>query len=123
MQSANAVQAVMLDEVMKAGSQPVKEQLLQFEMRSLRDTRQLLSSVSTADAMQFIEQNQHPRHRASLCLAICCLPVIASACCIHPVLCIKASTYAARSGASACGELKLTTQQGRLVSSEALSDW
>ena len=54
-------QAVMLDEVMQAGLQPAKQHVVQFETRSLRDTRQLLSSVSLPDAMQFIEQNSHPR--------------------------------------------------------------
>ena len=52
----------MLDEVIKAGIQPQAEQLLQLETRSLRDTRQLLNTVSIDDTMQFIEQNPHPRY-------------------------------------------------------------
>ncbi|KAL0027242.1 hypothetical protein WJX77_006308 [Trebouxia sp. C0004] len=55
------VTAVMLDDIMKAGTEPEKHQVLQFETRSLRDTRQLLNTVSIADTMQFIEQNPHPR--------------------------------------------------------------
>lgn len=51
----------MLDDIMKAGTEPEKHQVLQFETRSLRDTRQLLNTVSIADTMQFIEQNPHPR--------------------------------------------------------------
>ena len=51
----------MLDDIMKAGTEPEKHQVLQFETRSLRDTRQLLNTVSMADTMQFIEQNPHPR--------------------------------------------------------------
>ena len=54
-------QAVLLDEVMRAGSRLQADHLLHFETRSLRDTRQLLSTVSIADTMQFIEQNPHPR--------------------------------------------------------------
>ena len=53
----------MLDEVMKAGIRPQADQLLQFETRSLRDTRQLLNTVSMADTLQFVEQNPHPRYR------------------------------------------------------------
>ena len=57
----------MLDEVMQAGLEPEKQHVVQFETRSLRDARQLLASVSLADATQFIEQNPHPRH---VCLCI-----------------------------------------------------
>ena len=57
-----ALQAVMLDEVLKSGIQPLKEQMLQFETRSLRDTRHILSTVSISDATQFIEQKPHPRY-------------------------------------------------------------
>ena len=56
----------MLEDTLKSGTQPWKEQVLQFETRSLRDTRQLLTTVSTADTMQFIEQNPHPRYTGSL---------------------------------------------------------
>lgn len=56
------LQAVMLDEVMKSGTRPQVDHLLQFETRSLRDTRQLLSTVSLADTLQFVEQNPHPRY-------------------------------------------------------------
>jgi hypothetical protein len=67
------LQAVMLDDIMKAGTEPEKHQVLQFEIRSLRDTRQLLNTVSIADTMQFIEQNPHPRC-SSLLLAHSLLP-------------------------------------------------
>lgn len=63
----------MLDDIMKAGTEPEKQQVLQFETRSLRDTRQLLSTVSIADTMQFIEQNPHPRC-SSLLLVHALLP-------------------------------------------------
>jgi len=51
----------MLDDIMRAGTEPERHQVLQSETRSLRDTRQLLNTVSIADTMQFIEQNPHPR--------------------------------------------------------------
>ena len=60
-----ALQAVMLDEVMESGTKPQADHLLQFETRSLRDTRQLLSTVSLADTLQFVEQNPHPRYMSS----------------------------------------------------------
>ncbi len=63
----------MLDDIMKAGTEPENHQVLQFETRSLRDTRQLLNTVSIADTMQFIEQNPHPRC-SSLLLAQALLP-------------------------------------------------
>ncbi len=63
----------MLDDIMKASTEPEKHQVLQFETRSLRDTRQLLNTVSIADTMQFIEQNPHPRC-SSLLLAQSLLP-------------------------------------------------
>lgn len=55
----------MLDEVMKSGTAPQADHLLQFETRSLRDTRQLLNTVSLADTLQFVEQNPHPRYTDS----------------------------------------------------------
>lgn len=70
-------QAVLLDEVMVAGLQPQQQHIVQFETRSLRDARQLLATVSLADAVQFIEQNPHPRYmpivtQADLSRAYCC---------------------------------------------------
>ena len=52
----------MLGEVVKSGTRPQTDHLLQFETRSLRDTRQLLSTVSLTDTLQFVEQNPHPRY-------------------------------------------------------------
>ena len=60
-----------LDEVMQAGLEPEKQHVVQFETRSLRDARQLLASVSLADATQFIEQNPHPRYVCSCVQAVC----------------------------------------------------
>jgi WD repeat-containing protein 35 len=55
------IKAVLLDEVMKAPEKPNKEHMINFETKSLRDTRSLLSDVSIQDAYQFIEDNSHPR--------------------------------------------------------------
>ena len=56
------LQAIMLDEVLNSGTRPQADHLLQFETRSLRDTRQLLRTVSSTDTLQFVEQNPHPRY-------------------------------------------------------------
>lgn len=38
-----------------------QDYVLTFETKSLRDTRELLNSVSIQDAYAFIEENPHPR--------------------------------------------------------------
>mmetsp|Transcript_15599 Transcript_15599/g.37800 ORF Transcript_15599/g.37800 Transcript_15599/m.37800 type:complete len:1119 (+) Transcript_15599:1703-5059(+) len=55
------IKAVLLDEVMKGPEKPNKEQIINFETKSLRDTRNLLQDVSIQDAYQFIKDNSHPR--------------------------------------------------------------
>ena len=40
---------------------PNKDNLITFEIRSLRDTRALIEKVGIEDAAQFIEDNPHPR--------------------------------------------------------------
>ncbi|CAG5134548.1 unnamed protein product, partial [Candidula unifasciata] len=55
------IKAVLLDEIMKDPENPSKDDLLEMEIRSLRDTRDLLEKVSLTDAQQFIEANPHPR--------------------------------------------------------------
>lgn len=40
---------------------PNKDNLITFEIRSLRDTRALIEKVGIEDASQFIEDNPHPR--------------------------------------------------------------
>lgn len=52
---------MLLDDVMRAPEAPVKEQVLHFETRSLRNARALMGTVSMEDCVQFIEQNSHPR--------------------------------------------------------------
>lgn len=67
---------------MQAGLEPEKQHVVQFETRSLRDARQLLASVSLADATQFIEQNPHPRY-------VCLCVQSVSECCF--LMCLLAS--------------------------------
>ena len=55
------ITAVLLDDVMRGPEKPTKEQVINFETKSLRDTRNLLHDVSIQDAYQFIEDNSHPR--------------------------------------------------------------
>lgn len=52
----------MLDEIMKDPEHPSKEAaILELEVKSLRDTRDLLEKVGVKDAAQFVEDNPHPR--------------------------------------------------------------
>lgn len=55
------IQAVLLDEVMESPEKPSKDHLIRLEIKSLRDTRQLLEKVGIAEASQFVEDNPHPR--------------------------------------------------------------
>ncbi|XP_077990221.1 WD repeat-containing protein 35-like isoform X1 [Glandiceps talaboti] len=55
------IKSVLLDEIMKDPEHPNKENLLDMEIKSLRDSRDLLEKVGIEDASQFIEDNPHPR--------------------------------------------------------------
>ncbi|KAL8581320.1 WD repeat-containing protein 35 [Nucella lapillus] len=55
------IKAVLLDEVMKDPENPAKDDMIEMEIKSLRDTRELLDKVGLADTQQFIEDNPHPR--------------------------------------------------------------
>ncbi|CAB3360361.1 Hypothetical predicted protein [Cloeon dipterum] len=55
------LKAVLLDEVIQETSPPGPHHLLQLEVKSLRDTRELLSKVGLTEAATFIEDNPHPR--------------------------------------------------------------
>ncbi|KAF7657555.1 hypothetical protein LDENG_00025340 [Lucifuga dentata] len=55
------IKSVLLDEIMKDPERPNKENLINFEIRSLRDSRALIEKVGIEDASQFIEDNPHPR--------------------------------------------------------------
>jgi WD repeat-containing protein 35 len=55
------IRAVLLDEIMQNPEHPRAEHLLDLEVKSLRDTRDLLEKVGIAEATTFIEENPHPR--------------------------------------------------------------
>uniref|UniRef100_A0A0P4W8W7 WD repeat-containing protein 35 n=1 Tax=Scylla olivacea TaxID=85551 RepID=A0A0P4W8W7_SCYOL len=55
------IRAVLLDEVMREPESPCMDHLLTLEVKSLRDTRDLLEKVSIKDAAAFIDENPHPR--------------------------------------------------------------
>ncbi|CAB1330545.1 unnamed protein product, partial [Coregonus sp. 'balchen'] len=55
------IKSVLLDEIMKDPERPNKDYLINFEIRSLRDSRSLIEKVGIEDASQFIEDNPHPR--------------------------------------------------------------
>uniref|UniRef100_A0A3P9HAW2 WD repeat-containing protein 35 n=1 Tax=Oryzias latipes TaxID=8090 RepID=A0A3P9HAW2_ORYLA len=55
------IKSVLLDEIMKSPEKPNKDNLINFEIRSLRDSRALIENVGIEDASQFIEDNPHPR--------------------------------------------------------------
>lgn len=51
----------MLDEMVENPDVLIKDMIVQLEVKSLRDTRQLLENVGIAEAKKFIEDNPHPR--------------------------------------------------------------
>uniref|UniRef100_A0A8C5DJY1 WD repeat-containing protein 35 n=1 Tax=Gouania willdenowi TaxID=441366 RepID=A0A8C5DJY1_GOUWI len=55
------IKSVLLDEIMKDPERPNKDNLINFEIRSLRDSRSLIENVGIEEASQFIENNPHPR--------------------------------------------------------------
>ncbi|KAJ9582947.1 hypothetical protein L9F63_022708, partial [Diploptera punctata] len=55
------IRAVLLDEIMQNPDQPSADHLLDLEVKSLRDTRDLLDKVGITEATTFIEGNPHPR--------------------------------------------------------------
>ena len=55
------IKAVLLDEILRDPENPTNDLLLELEVKSLRDTRDLLEKVGIKDAQTFIEENPHPR--------------------------------------------------------------
>lgn len=55
------VRSLCLDDLMQDPEQPVKESIVDVEIKSLRDTRVLLNQVGIEDAAVFVEDNPHPR--------------------------------------------------------------
>lgn len=56
------IRAVLVDDVVRSPDAPRKDCILDFETKSLRDTRDILNKVSNLkDALNYVEQNPHPR--------------------------------------------------------------
>lgn len=56
------IRAILLDEIFANPEVlSVEEHILDLEVKSLRDTRELLEKVGIKEATSFIEENPHPR--------------------------------------------------------------
>jgi len=57
------VKSVLLDDILKEPEEikNIQEMFIDFEAKSLRDTRDLLTTVSLKEAVEFVEQNPHRR--------------------------------------------------------------
>jgi WD repeat-containing protein 35 len=55
------VKSVLLDDVLQDAEHPTKELFTTWEIKSLRDTQDLLDKVGIDDATVFVEDNPHPR--------------------------------------------------------------
>ena len=57
------VKAVMLDEILKDPEdiKDINEMISEFEAKTLKDTRDFLTTVSLKEAVEQVEQNPHPR--------------------------------------------------------------
>ncbi|XP_054722053.1 WD repeat-containing protein 35-like [Uloborus diversus] len=55
------VKAILLSDLMQNPDEPEDSYLFKNDVKSLRDTRNLISNVGLKDAAQFIEENPHPR--------------------------------------------------------------
>jgi WD repeat-containing protein 35 len=57
------VKAVLLDDILKDPEEikNITEMIVEYEAKSLRDTRDFLTTVSLKDAVEFVEKNPHKR--------------------------------------------------------------
>lgn len=57
------VRAVLLDDILKDPEEikNISEMIVEYEAKSLRDTRDFLTTVSLKDAVEFVEKNPHRR--------------------------------------------------------------
>ncbi|XKL59501.1 hypothetical protein PGB90_000517 [Kerria lacca] len=55
------IKGILLDDVVKSQNELSLEYVVNYEIKSLRDTRQLLQKVGISEATSFIEKNPHPR--------------------------------------------------------------
>jgi WD repeat-containing protein 35 len=63
------VKAVMLDEILKDPEdiKSINEMITNYEAKTLKDTRDFLTTVSLKDAVDFVEKNPHPRLWKLIC--------------------------------------------------------
>lgn len=57
------VKAVLLDDILKDPEEikSIQDMIVEYEAKSLRDTRDFLTTVSLKDAVEFVERNPHKR--------------------------------------------------------------
>ncbi|XP_054833887.1 WD repeat-containing protein 35 [Eublepharis macularius] len=55
------IKSILLDEILKNPEHPNKDFIINFEIRSLRDSRAFIEGVGIEESSQFIENNPHPR--------------------------------------------------------------
>lgn len=55
------IKAVLMDDIIANPEHPDKDYMVNFETKSLRDTRELINTVPISEAFQFIEDNPHQR--------------------------------------------------------------
>jgi len=63
------VKAVMLDEILKDPEdiKNINEMITDYEAKTLKDTRDFLTTVSLKEAVDFVEKNPHPRLWKLIC--------------------------------------------------------
>ena len=55
------VVSASLDKIMRHPGTPTRNSLIHLETKALRDTREMLGTITTEDAYQFVENHSHPR--------------------------------------------------------------
>lgn len=55
------IKTVLLDKLIQVQEKPTRKHIINVEVKSLRDTKQLLENVNIGEAKKFIEDNPHPR--------------------------------------------------------------
>lgn len=63
------VKAILLDEILKAPEdiKTMTEMIIKYECKSLWDTWEHLASISLKDAINYVEENSHPRLWKLIC--------------------------------------------------------
>ena len=55
------IKAVFMDDIMNNPDSPESDCVVTYETRALRDTKEIIKSVSIRDANEFVKDNSHPR--------------------------------------------------------------